>query len=205
MTRRPKNPKCNALQIEHENVYKELAAIDTDSVKEGKSELERIGLENLKSIHFFIRIMIHLLKISASRPATRDKKCAYHFVGEQLITNKDFRDKFYKTRVNDDETKFIIDGEVFCIDYKFNTRLPKSNLKEEIKKCNDKIESLLVRPNETGDDSYNSMNSHTTNEIESDTRPVEIGSCIEDVFWNSVSSDFNFSDESDQFDGLYTY
>ena len=145
--------------------------------------------------------MIHLLKISASRPATRDKKCAYHFVGEQLITNKDFRDKFYKTRVNDDETKFIIDGEVFCIDYKFNTRLPKSNLKEEIKKCNDKIESLLVRPNETGDDSYNSMNSHTTNEIESDTRPVEIGSCVEDAFWNSVSSDFNFSDEYDEFDG----
>ena len=165
MTRRPKNPKCNALQIEHEKVYKKLAAIDTDSVKKGKSELERIGLRNLNPIHFFIRIMIHLIKISGGRPATRDRKCAYHFVGEQLITNKDFHDKFYKTRVNDDETKFIIDGEVFCIDYKFNTRLPKSNLKEEIKKCNDKIESLLVRPNETGDDSYNSMNSHTTNEI----------------------------------------
>ena len=100
--RRPTHPECNLLQIEQNNNYRELAANHPDLVDKGKSELGRIGIRKTKSIFSFIRTMSHLLAINICRPATRYKQCAYYYVGEQLTTNENFRDKFYQTNVSDD-------------------------------------------------------------------------------------------------------
>jgi hypothetical protein len=200
-------------------------------VEKGRKALEEKGLSDSNSIYSFIRSMICVLGTSGFRPATRIPRVAYWYVGEQLKNNEDFRYKFNKTTVNHDQTMFNIDGELFETNTKSNSRSKKSNvdeLTEELEKLiesattiesHDSIEknesdfkfdkssifNEFVEPTGTPDNSSCPMNSHTTNEIESDTRPVEIGSCVEDAFWNSVSSDFNFSDEYDEFDGFYTY
>jgi hypothetical protein len=138
--RHPRHIECYLRQIEQDSAYKALAAKYPHLVEKGKSELEEIGFRKSKSFFSFIRNMSRVNGTSACRPATRYKECAYYYVGEQLTTNKNFRDKFYKTKVSDDETRFIIDGKMFYSGAKSSKRAKKCNLSKNIEDYKDKIE-----------------------------------------------------------------
>jgi hypothetical protein len=116
-------------------------------VEEGKGALESIGLSKTRSIFYYIKLMSRVIGTSSFRPATRYRSVAYYYVGKQLTTNKEFRDKFYKTVVNHDETIFNIDGRRFNSNIKFNTRARKSNVAKKIEELetssHDKNESSL--------------------------------------------------------------
>ena len=191
-------------------------------VEEGKRALERIGFSRSNSIYSFIRRMIRVLGISSFRPATRFPEVACWYVGKQLKNNEDFRYKFYKTTVNHDQTMFNIDGERFETNASDNCRSKRSNVDESIeelekpkelettssattieshdsiKKDESSIFIETVKPVGTSDNSLCPMNLPSENEIESETRPVEIDSC------NSVPTEFDFFGESDEFFGLDT-
>ena len=122
------NAKYDKLLIRYDDAAKKEAGRNQHIVEEGKRALERNGLFERKSIFSYIRAITRELKMTACRPATRFLSVAYYYVGKQLTTNKEFRDKFYKTVVNHDETIFNIDGRRFYYNTKFNTRAKKSNV-----------------------------------------------------------------------------
>jgi hypothetical protein len=139
--------------IKYDYLAKEEADKNPRVIEEGEKALESIGFSKSKPIYSFVREMSRILGMTACRPATRIRSVACYFVAKQLAASKEFRNKFYKTTVNSDETVFNIDGKGFYSYSKAKSRTKKSNIGQKIKELETK--SGLHCSDKTDESSFN--------------------------------------------------